>query len=143
MRWNVDSGSSTIWHAAVQPSSRSDARLRSAGARAGSRIAPDAASKTYFQLTAETKYEVSALLPEEQRLAVGSLNYHTDFFGRAFEIDIEGAGRAHSACIAFGLERLVCAFLAQHGTEPAAWPEGVRAAIRLQGIPRPEGVKDF
>lgn len=94
-------------------------------------IAPDAASKTYFQLTAETKYEVSALLPEEQRLAVGSLNYHTDFFGRAFEIDIEGAGRAHSVCIAFGLERLVCAFLAQHGTEPAAWPEGVRAAISL------------
>ena len=94
-------------------------------------IAPDAAPKTYFQLTAETKYEVSALLPEEQRLAVGSLNYHTDFFGRAFEIDIEGAGRAHSVCIAFGLERLVWAFLAQHGTEPAAWPEGVRAAIRL------------
>ena len=92
-------------------------------------IAPDAASKTYFQLTAETKYEVSALLPDGQRLAVGSLNYHTDFFGRAFEIDIQGAGRAHSVCIGFGLERLVCAFLAQHGTDASAWPESVWAAV--------------
>ena len=92
-------------------------------------IAPDATAKTYFQLTAETKYEVSALLPDEQRLAVGSLNYHTDFFGRAFEIDIQGAGPAHSVCIAFGLERLVCAFLAQHGTDPSAWPESVGAAV--------------
>jgi len=93
-------------------------------------IAPDAASKTYFQLTAETKYEVSALLPDEQRLAVGSLNYHTDFFGRAFEIHIKGTGYAHSVCIGFGLERLVCAFLAQYGTEPDAWPESVSAWYR-------------
>ncbi len=92
-------------------------------------IAADAASKTYFQLKAETKFEVSALLPDEQRLAVGSLNYHTDFFRRAFEIDIKGTGPAHSVCIGFGLERLVCAFLAQHGTEPAAWPERVKAAV--------------
>jgi seryl-tRNA synthetase len=88
-------------------------------------IAPDAASKTYFQLTAETKFEVSALLPDNERLAVGSLNYHTDFFGRAFEIDLEGGGFAHSVCIGFGLERLVCAFLAQHGSQPEQWPEFV------------------
>src|SRR5881296_2809074 len=75
-------------------------------------IAPDASSKTYFQLTAETKYEVSALLPNKQRVAIGSLNYHTDFFGRAFDINVEGAGPAHSSCIGFGLERFVCAFLA-------------------------------
>jgi seryl-tRNA synthetase len=88
-------------------------------------IAPDASSKTYFQLTAETKYEISALLPGDERLAVGSLNYHTDFFGRAFEIDVEGAGRAHSVCIGFGLERLVRAFLAQHGNQPADWPQSM------------------
>src|SRR5205085_12535396 len=74
-------------------------------------IAPDASSKTYFQLTAETKYEVSALLDHNQRLAIGSLNYHADFFGRAFDINVDGGGPAHSSCIGFGLERSVCAFL--------------------------------
>jgi seryl-tRNA synthetase len=92
-------------------------------------IAPDAPSKTYFQLTAETKYEVSALMPDEQRLAVGSLNYHTDFFGRAFDIRLEGAGPAHSTCVGFGLERLVAAFIAQHGLEPDNWPAGVRRSV--------------
>jgi seryl-tRNA synthetase len=93
-------------------------------------LAPDASSKTYFQLTAETKYEVSAVLPHNQRLAIGSLNYHTDFFGRAFDINVEGAGPAHSSCIGFGLERFVAAFLAQHGHEPEEWPEQVRNSIQ-------------
>lgn len=89
-------------------------------------IAPDAPSKTYFQLTAETKFEVSALMPDGERLAIGSLNYHTDFFGRAFDIQVEGAGPAHSTCIGFGLERCVSAFLAQHGAQPEHWPAQVR-----------------
>jgi seryl-tRNA synthetase len=97
-------------------------------------IAPDASSKTYFQLTAETKYELSAVLPGEQRLAIGSLNYHTDFFGRAFDITVEGAGPAHSSCIGFGLERFVCAFIAQHGDNPENWPESVRNAIFSESL---------
>jgi seryl-tRNA synthetase len=97
-------------------------------------IAPDASSKTYFQLTAETKYEVSALLPNKQRLAIGSLNYHTDFFGRAFDINVEGAGPAHSSCIGFGLERFVCAFLAQYGNDPEDWPELVRTAMAGESL---------
>jgi seryl-tRNA synthetase len=92
-------------------------------------IAPDASSKTYFQLTAETKYELSAVLPSDQRLAIGSLNYHTDFFGRAFDIAVEGAGPAFSSCIGFGLERFVCAFLAQHGNDPSNWPDAARTAL--------------
>src|SRR5207244_4107792 len=63
-------------------------------------IAPDASAKTYFQLSAETKYEMSLLLPDDQRLAVGSLNYHTDFFGRAFNTNVAGAGAMYSVCIA-------------------------------------------
>jgi len=92
-------------------------------------IAPDASSKTYFQLTAETKYEVSALLPDNERLAIGSFNYHTDYFGRAFDITVKDAGPAHSTCIGFGLERFVCAFLAQHGGDPEDWPERVRSSL--------------
>jgi seryl-tRNA synthetase len=91
-------------------------------------IAPDAAAKTYFQLSSETKYEVSLMLPGNERVAVGSLNYHTDFFGRAFAIEVDGSGPMHSVCIAFGLERWVHAFLAQHGVTPADWPEVIREA---------------
>jgi hypothetical protein len=91
-------------------------------------IAPDALGKTYFQLSSETKYEISLMLPGEARLAVGSHNYHSEFFGRAFNTTVEGAGFMHSVCVAFGLERWVHAFLAQHGDDPARWPEPVRSA---------------
>jgi hypothetical protein len=39
----------------------------------------------------------------------------------------------HSVCIAFGLERCVYGFLAQHGSDPAHWPAAVRAAPDFQG----------
>jgi hypothetical protein len=68
-------------------------------------------------------------LPHGERLAVGSLNYHTDFFGRAFNVEVDGAGFMHSVCVAFGLERWVHAFLAQHGQDPARWPPAVRDAV--------------
>lgn len=94
-------------------------------------IAPDAAAKAYFQLSSETKYEISLMLPDNERVAVGSLNYHTDFFGRAFAITVENRGPMHSVCIAFGLERWVHAFLAQHGERPEVWPAVVREAPEL------------
>jgi seryl-tRNA synthetase len=91
-------------------------------------VAPDAVSKTYYQLSSDSKLEVSLLLPDGERSAVGSHNYHSDFFGRAFATEIEGAGPMHSVCVAFGLERWVYAFLKQHGSNPAAWPEIMRQA---------------
>jgi seryl-tRNA synthetase len=96
-------------------------------------IAPDAGAKTYFQLSAETKYEMSLLLPNEERLAVGSLNYHTDFFGRAFNVQAAQGGFMHSVCVAFGLERWVYAFLACHGNDPARWPAPVRNSPEFAG----------
>ena len=91
-------------------------------------IAPDAVAKTYFQLSSETKYEIALMLPENKWLAVGSHNYHTDFFGRVFDVTVEGAGLMHSVCVAFGLERWVYAFLIQHGGDPSRWPAVVRDA---------------
>jgi hypothetical protein len=91
-------------------------------------VAPDAVAKTYFQLSSDTKYEISLVLPGAQRLAVGSLNYHSDFFGRAFDVRVEGADYMHSVCVAFGLERWVYAFLCQHGNDPRRWPSIVRDA---------------
>jgi seryl-tRNA synthetase len=89
-------------------------------------VAPDATAKTYFQLSSETKYEISVGLGGDERLAVGSFNYHTDFFGRAFETEAGASGPAHSVCVAFGLERLVHAILGHHGPDPEAWPEVLR-----------------
>jgi seryl-tRNA synthetase len=97
-------------------------------------IAPDAVSKTYFQLSSDSKFEVSLLLPGGERTAVGSHNYHSDFFGRAFHTDVEGAGPMHSVCVAFGLERWVYAFLQQHGSDPARWPDPLRHAPEFQDI---------
>jgi len=97
-------------------------------------IAPDAISKTYFQLSADSKYEVSLLLPNGERTAVGSHNYHSDFFGRAFHTDVENGGPMHSVCVAFGLERWVYAFMLQHGTDVAKWPDVIRRAPEFQSL---------
>jgi hypothetical protein len=91
-------------------------------------IAPDASAKTYFQLSSETKYEIAMLLPDGKKLAVGSHNHHSDFFGRAFDVDIEGHGPMHSVCIAFGLERWVYAWVQQHGINVSEWPAPIRNA---------------
>lgn len=96
-------------------------------------IAPDANAKTYFQLSAETKYEISLPIGEAERLAVGSLNHHTEFFGRAFDVTLQSGGLMHSVCIAFGLERWVYAFIAQHGDALRFWPEVVRSAPEFRG----------
>ena len=92
-------------------------------------IAPEALAKVHFQLSSDAKYEVALSLPDGEHLAVGSLNHHSDFFGRVFEISLADGGAAHSACIAFGLERWVYAFLAQHGDDPARWPAVVRDGL--------------
>ena len=55
------------------------------------------------------------------RLAIASTNLHHDHFGRAFDIERDGAP-VRSACIAFGIERWLAAFLHHFGTE-GPWPE--------------------
>ncbi len=107
-------------------------------------VAGDNLARTYFQLSSETKYEMSLCLPEGNRLACGSFNYHGDFFGRRFAIEVEGAGPMHSVCVGFGLERWVHAFLAQHGMQPASWPSVVREAPEFSAEPelQPGGVHE-
>ena len=57
----------------------------------------------------------------EDRLAIASTNLHHDHFGRAFDIERDGTP-VRTACIAFGIERWVAAFLRHFGTE-GPWPE--------------------
>jgi len=82
-----------------------------------------------FQNAFQLKYEIRARLPfKDSTLAVGSYNYHQDFFGRHLKITLPDGKPAHTGCVAFGLERMAYAFLAQYGLDPAHWPAIVREA---------------
>ncbi|WIB61635.1 amino acid--[acyl-carrier-protein] ligase [Curtobacterium sp. MCLR17_007] len=63
--------------------------------------------------------------------AIGSANLHEDHFGTSFDIRTEDGEVAHSACVAWGLERVTIALFAAHGTDPASWPADVRRALDL------------
>lgn len=80
-----------------------------------------------FQSAFQLKYEIRARLPfKDSTLAVGSYNYHQDFFGRSLNITLPDGSPAHTGCAAFGLERIAFAFLSQFGLEPQGWPDPVR-----------------
>lgn len=82
-----------------------------------------------FQSAFQLKYEIRARLPfKDATLAVGSYNYHQDFFGRNLNMTLQDGSPAHTACVAFGLERMAYAFLAQYGFNQKAWPLAVREA---------------
>ena len=90
----------------------------------------DYASMAAFQLAFDLKFEILAPLPYKQtELAIGSFNYHQDFFGRSFNISDEGEEPIHTGCIGFGLERVVLAFLARHGLDAKAWPVAVAERV--------------
>ena len=36
---------------------------------------------------------------------------------------------AHTACVAFGMDRLALALFAVHGTKVSDWPQGVRKTL--------------
>lgn len=83
-----------------------------------------------FQSAFQLKFEIRAALPFKQgTLAVGSYNYHQDFFGRSLNITLPDGSPVHTGCIAFGLERMAFAFLSQYGLDSAKWPEAVRKSL--------------
>lgn len=54
-------------------------------------------------------------------LAIGSVNFHRNYFGEAFGITINGE-TAFSGCVAFGLERWMHAVISTFGENPERWP---------------------
>jgi len=83
-----------------------------------------------FQSAFQLKYEIKARLPfKNSTLAVGSYNYHQDFFGRRLNITLPDGSPAQTGCVAFGLERIAYAFLCQYGPERDNWPTFVRKAV--------------
>lgn len=73
----------------------------------------------------ELKYELRLQVSDDRSIAVGSFNFHDNFFGKGFAITRPTGEHISSGCAGFGIERLVHAFLCQYGTDQAAWPAAV------------------
>ncbi|HXW20129.1 MAG TPA: amino acid--[acyl-carrier-protein] ligase [Roseiarcus sp.] len=80
----------------------------------------------------ELKFEL--LVPvksTEKPTACMSFNYHRDHFGLAWRMCDETGEPAHTACVAFGVDRLAVALFATHGAESGDWPSSVRRTLAL------------
>jgi seryl-tRNA synthetase len=84
------------------------------------------------QVEQELKFEL--LIPinsAENPTACMSFNYHQGHFGETWDIKTAAGGAAHTACVAFGMDRLGLAVFAAHGIDLGAWPAAVRAALSV------------
>lgn len=110
--------------------------LQSLGLPAKSAVASDPffgrGGKVLARGQKEQKLKFEVLVPvisEENPTAVCSFNFHQEHFGSTFEIRTEDGNVANSACLGFGLERIVMALFKFHGFEPENWPSEVRARL--------------
>ena len=85
------------------------------------------------QVEQSLKYEFNTPVygPDHDATAIASANLHEDHFGTSFGLRTSDGAVAHSACVAFGLERITIALFAAHGTDPDRWAPDVRAALAL------------
>jgi len=108
----------------------------------GLEVVADAANDPFFgragsmlaasQRERALKFELLATVSsEEQPTAIVSCNYHLDHLTAPFGISASGGGTAHSACVGFGIERIVLALFAEHGLEPDHWPNETRKRLWL------------
>ena len=86
------------------------------------------ATDPFFNPSRNPKYLLQKLDPVKtemifgEGLAIGSVNFHRNYFGEAFEIS-RGGREAFSGCVAFGVERWIYAFLSHFGTSESDWPD--------------------
>jgi seryl-tRNA synthetase len=89
----------------------------------------DMAEKIWSQRLLELKYELRLHVDAPRSIAVGSFNFHEGFFGEGFNIKHGVDGWVRTACVGFGLERLVYAFLCQYGLDSRTWPGIIREGM--------------
>jgi hypothetical protein len=104
----------------------------------GLSIAWTAATDPFFDASKNPKFLAQKLDPVKTemvhagRLAIGSINFHRNFFGDTFAITIAGEP-AYSGCVAFGVERWIRAIVEVHGPDQRAWPDIEAAAAEAFG----------
>ncbi len=90
------------------------------------------ANKKLFQHLFELKYEILAYIPFlKKKIAIGSINYHMDTFGDAFNIKSHNKKKMYSGCIGIGFERLLLALYSQHGYEIKNWPNELKNKLKI------------
>jgi len=89
------------------------------------------ATDPFFNPAKNPKFLLQRLQPNKTemvfqgRLAIGSVNFHRNYFGEAFAIRRENQ-EAYSGCVAFGVERWVSAILHHFGPKRENWPALLR-----------------
>jgi len=84
------------------------------------------------QVEQELKFEMLIpVMSPENPTACMSFNYHQDHFGEIWNIHTADGKLAHTACVAFGLERITLALFATHGLEPSRWPALARETLGI------------
>jgi seryl-tRNA synthetase len=89
------------------------------------------------QLEQSLKFEL--LIPvhsEDLPTACMSFNYHQDHFGKAWDLTTDAGEVAHTACVAFGLDRFALALFATHGLDLQNWPRVVREILWFDHLGR-------
>lgn len=89
-------------------------------------IAWETASDPFFNPATNPKYLAQRLDPVKTemvfgKLAIGSVNFHRNYFGEAFQIGRDGR-EAFSGCIAFGLDRWIFTWISRFGQDERDWP---------------------
>jgi len=74
---------------------------------------------TQVQRSEQLKWEITAEVTQRATQAVASANCHKEHFGEAFDITDPDGVPLHSACLAFGLDRLVLALRHRYGPDLA------------------------
>lgn len=83
-------------------------------------FAPTARGRALIQRFRSLKHELTLPIGDGETIAAASFNLHERFFGEAFDIRLPGGEPAHTACVAFGLERWLLASLVRHPVRPRA-----------------------
>jgi seryl-tRNA synthetase len=60
-----------------------------------------------------------------------SFNYHKEHFGQVWDIRSRAGECAHTACVAFGMDRVAVALFCVHGIELSKWPARTRRTLGL------------
>jgi len=84
------------------------------------------------QVEQSLKYEL--LIPiysQERPTACMSFNCHLDHFGETWRLRGAAGAPVHTACVAFGLDRLGLALFVTHGADLERWPASARTALTL------------
>jgi seryl-tRNA synthetase len=82
------------------------------------------------QIDQKLKFEIVVpVISLAEPTACCSFNLHRDHFGNAFSIRTPDGEVANTACLGFGLERIVMALFKAHGFDPRDWPAAVRESL--------------